>query len=239
MPDVAADETLDILCNDRLHIIQKKAGYRFSLDPFLLANFVSLKKHERLLDVGSGCGIIPIYLSKKGYGNPMTGVEIQEELHELAVRNKELNGCPNVEFLRGDVKQIGKGLSAFHVIVSNPPYVRERTGRKSPGYSRFIARYETALRLSELLDIASSLLLTRGRLYLVYPSERLAEVISATRSKKLEPKRMRLVYSRQQEPARLSLIECVKGSGVSINVEPPFYIYSGDDYTQEVKNYYG
>ena len=88
---VGRDETLDILCEDRLQIIQRRDGYRFSIDAILLANFVTLKKHERLLDIGSGCGIMPIYMSKKGYVNAMLGVEIQKDLYDASLRNKTLN----------------------------------------------------------------------------------------------------------------------------------------------------
>ena len=88
---VGQDETLDILCEDRLQIIQRRDGYRFSIDAILLANFITLKKHERLLDIGSGCGIMPIYMSKKGFANEMLGVEIQKDLYDASLRNKTLN----------------------------------------------------------------------------------------------------------------------------------------------------
>ncbi len=239
MPDRArSDETLDILCNDRVRLIQKKKGYRFSIDPLLLANFVRLKKRESLIDVGTGCGIIPIYLAKKGHAdNRFTGIEIQDELYELSVRNRQLNGCENIEFVHGDART-ARRLGPFHVMVSNPPYVKATTGRTSPGRSRLVARYESALDLAALIRLASSLLFTHGRLYVIYPVKRLAEFISTSKARNLEPKRLRLVHSRPGEPAVLSLVECVKGAGVDLKVEPPLYIYSDEDYTEEVKAYY-
>ena len=233
-----ADETLDVLCNDRLQVIQKKGGYRLSLDPLLLANFVRLKKDETLLDVGTGCGIIPLYMSKRGAANKLTGIEIQDELYNLALRNKALNACANVEFVRGDARVVGKGLGPFHVVVSNPPYVKAAAGRKSPAGSRLIARYESTLDLAVLLSLASSLLFTHGRLCLIYPAKRMAEVMYASRARNLEPKRLRLVHPRVGAPAALSLVECVKGGGPHLRVEPPLYIYTENDYTQEVKTYY-
>ena len=105
MPDSPkADETLDVFCNGTVQVIQKKEGYRLSIDPFLLANFIDLKKDETLLDIGAGCGIIPVYLSKRGFTNRFVGIEVQEELYELSLRNRALNMCANVEFLRGDVQ---------------------------------------------------------------------------------------------------------------------------------------
>jgi tRNA1Val (adenine37-N6)-methyltransferase len=235
---VRTDESLDILCNDKLRLLQKKKGYRFSMDPFLLAGFIRLKKHERVLDVGTGCGIIPIYMTKKGSRNRFVGIEIQEELYDLAVRNKELNDCPNVELLHGDVRKESRKLGTFQAIISNPPYIKEKTGRTCPGYSRHVARCESMLQLTELISSASSLLSTHGRLYLIYPAKRLAELINNARSCNLEPKRVRLVHSRPSEPATLCLTECMKGGGTGLLVEPPLYIYQKDDYTEEIKAYY-
>jgi tRNA1Val (adenine37-N6)-methyltransferase len=232
------DETLDILCNERVRLIQKKEGYRLSIDPLLLANFVRLKRDESLLDIGTGCGIIPIYMSRRGCKNRLTGIEIQDELYDLALRNRELNGCANVEFFRGDVRSRGKELGSFQVVVSNPPYVKERTGRKSPGPSRLIARHESALDLGTLLSVASSVLGTSGRLYLIYPAKRLAELFHASKARGLEPKRLRLVHSRAGYPAVLTLVECIKGGGTDLEVEPPLYIYADGDYTDEVRTYY-
>jgi tRNA1Val (adenine37-N6)-methyltransferase len=240
MPEfLGPDETLDVLCHEKVRVIQKKDGYRLSMDPLLLANFIVLKRKESLLDVGTGCGIIPIYMATMGCGNRLVGIEIQDELYNLCLRNRTLNGCSNVEFIKGDVKVAGKGLGSFHVVVSNPPYVKDRAGRKSPGLSRHMARCEGALDLDALVAVASSLLFTHGRLYLVYPVKRLAELMHAARARNLEPRRLRLVHSRPGEPAVLSLVECMKGGGVDLKVEPPLYIYADDDYTQEVKAYYG
>jgi tRNA1Val (adenine37-N6)-methyltransferase len=177
-------------------------------------------------------------MSKRGVANRLTGIEIQHELYDLSLRNKALNACANVEFVEGDVRTAGKELGPFHVIVSNPPYVKAATGRKSPGNSRFIARYESTLDLAALICLASSLLFTRGRLCLIYPAKRLAEVIHVSRARDLEPKRLRLVHSKVGAPAVLSLVECVKGGGTHLRVEPPLYIYAENDYTQEVKTYY-
>lgn len=240
MPErTRSDETLDILCNEKVRLIQKKKGYRVSIDPLLLANFVRLKKRESLIDVGTGCGIIPIYLAGKGHGeNRFVGIEIQDELYGLAVRNKQLNGCDSVELVHGDAKTAARRLGPFHVMVSNPPYVKQTTGRKSPGASRLVARYESALDLAALTRLAASMLFTHGRLYVIYPVKRLAEFISASKARNLEPKRLRLVHSRPGEPAVLSLVECVKGAGVDLKVEPPLYIYSDGGYTEEVQAYY-
>ncbi|HAR96683.1 MAG TPA: SAM-dependent methyltransferase [Deltaproteobacteria bacterium] len=239
MPDsIGPDETLDVLCGEKLRLVQRKKGYRFSIDSLFLANFVHLNRHERLLDVGTGCGIIPIYLSIMGYGNPLVGIEIQECLFDLAVRNQLLNGCDNVQFVRGDVNSF-RFPHGFHAVVSNPPYVRESTGRKSPTAERLLARHESLLKLPALLGAASSSLLgKKGRLYIIYPVSRLAEVLAESRARGLEPRRLRFIHSREGERARLFLLECMREGGVEVKVEKPLYVFSGDRYTEEVQAYY-
>jgi len=238
--NIADDETLDIICNEDLKLIQKRWGYRFSIDSIILSNFVVLKKKDRLLDIGSGCGIIPIYMSKKGYGNDMLGIEIQEELFGVSQKNILLNHAPNVKFIHGDIKYMEKELkkTPFHVVVANPPYTKRHTGRKSNQTSRVMARYESQLELSTLVSIASTLLFKKGRFYTIYPSKRLGELIYTSKAYRLEPKRIRFVHPSMERPANLFLAEFIKEGGIEIKVEKPLYIYGNDNYTDELQTYY-
>jgi tRNA1Val (adenine37-N6)-methyltransferase len=237
---IGTDESLDILCQDKLRIIQKKDGYRFSIDAILLANFITLKKHERLLDIGTGCGIIPIYMARKGCPNNMAGIEVQEDLFDLAVKNGRLNGCHNVDFMKGNVTALAGTLrdTPFHVVASNPPYTKAGSGRTSPGVSRRTARYESDLDLSHLLAAASSVLTTKGRFYIVYPSRRLGELVQTAKQYKLEPKRLRFVYPREGSPSNLMLGEFMKQGRPGTTVDKPLNIHVSDDYSDEVKTYY-
>ncbi len=237
---VAHDETLDFICDGALRFVQKKKGYRFSIDSILLANFIRLRENERMLDIGSGCGIIPVYMRNKGFGNPMTGMEIQKDLFHLSLKNRDVNGCRDVEFLNGNISLQWKSLKdrPFHVVVSNPPYTREETGRKSPGESRSIARHESHLTLSDLMSVSSKLLRSRGRFYVIYPSKRLGEIISSARENRLEPKKLRFVYPRQGENSNLMLAEFIRDGGIGVAVEPHLYVYDGQEYSEEIKTYY-
>ena len=238
---VGKDETLEVLCNDKLKIIQKKQGYRFSIDSFLLASFVTPKKNERLLDIGSGCGIIPIYIAKKGFTNEMTGVELQKELFELAQKNAAINNCEgHVRFINGDIRALAKEMKRdpYHIVLSNPPYTKKRSGRTSPQPSRFLARYEETLDLESLTSAASSLLLKKGRFFVIYPARRLGELIYAAGSKNLALKRLRLVHPRKDEQANLVLAEFAKYGGVGTTIEKPLYVFEGNHNTEEVKRYY-
>jgi tRNA1Val (adenine37-N6)-methyltransferase len=235
-----ADETLDLLCGEELKIFQGKEGYRFSIDAILLANFVRLKKGERLLDIGTGCGIIPIYMTKKGFQNPMTGVELQPGLFRVALKNKAANGCGNVEFLLCDVREGLKEMTKnrFSVVVCNPPYTRRGSGRTSPDNSRHTARYESELDLALLLSLASSLLSSKGRFSLIYPSKRVGELLYHAKSHRLEPKRLRFIHPRDGEESNLFLAEFLKDGGTGTRVEKPLVIHKDRLYTDEVQSYY-
>lgn len=242
MPDGGKEngETVDILCRDRLTITQKRDGYRFSIDAILLAQFVHLKKGEAALDVGTGCGIIPIYKRLQGYTNRIVGVEIQKDLYGLAVKNRELNGYPDLDFRNFDVRRSFRKLSdiLFNVVFSNPPFTRKGTGRKSPSSSRDMARYESTLDLPGLLRIVSRLLPKKGRFYLIYPVRRLAELIVLAGRKRLELKRIRFIHPRPGEAPNLFLAEFLKEGGSGVKVEKPLYIFGNSGYTEEVASYY-
>lgn len=235
------DLTLDILCNEKLKILQRKKGYRFSIDAILIANFVNVKPHEKVLDIGTGCGIIPIYMTViLGYKNTFIGIEIQKELLELALKNKEINSCKNVEFICGDIREYTKVLknTPFDVVISNPPFTRKKTGRTCPDESRLIARHEGTLSLESLLSAAKALLKQKGRLYLIYPVRRMGELIWKAKSEEFEAKRVRFVHPKKHEGANLFLIEFIKKGGVEVKVEKPLYIYENFYYTDEIKSYY-
>lgn len=234
------DETLDIFCNEKLRLIQRKNCYRFSIDSFLLSNFITLKRGERLLDIGTGCGIIPVYLSHLGARNEIVGVEVQEALFRCAEKNKRENHCEGVNFLHGDIITLADSLRkpVFHVIVSNPPFTKAGAGRTSPQASRFIARYESSLDLNNLVRIASELLNKKGRFYVIYPTNRLGELIREASAQRLELKRIRFVHPRVREEANLFLAEFQKDGGSGVTVEKPLYIYDNDILTEEVRQYY-
>lgn len=238
---VGKDETLDVLCNERLSIIQKKRGYRFSIDAVLLAAFVRLRKHERLLDIGSGCGIIPIYIARKGCANDMTGVELQKNLFEAAQKNRVINRCEDrVRFINADITAIVKEMKKepFQVVVSNPPYTRRRSGRTCPDESRRLARYEEKLDIDALTSAVSDLLVKKGRFYVIYPAHRMGELIHAAAVKRLALKKLRIVHPRQNEKANLVLAEFLKDGGMGVTIEEPLYVYNGTELSDEVKQYY-
>ena len=238
---VENDETADVLCDEQLTIIQKKRGYRFSIDAILLASFVRVRKHERLLDIGSGCGIIPIYMAKKGYMNDMIGIELQKTLFDTAQKNRVINHCEDhVRFINADIADVLEDMKKdpFQVIVANPPYTKRHSGRICPEESRLLARHEEKLDIESLTTAVSKLLSKKGRFYTIYPARRLAELVTAAQSKKLALKKLRVVYPRQAEEANLILAEFLKEGGPGVAIEKPLYVYNGSALSDEVKKYY-
>ncbi len=221
------DETLDTFFQGRLKILQKKEGYRFSIDAILLSQFVNIRKDEKVMDLGTGCGILPLVLSKTTRGATFVGVEIQKTLAECATKNVHLNRLEDrISILCQDYRQLRDSFppGSFDVVLSNPPYRRARTGRLNPSTEKAIARHEIKGALKDLLSIASYLLPNKGRGYFIFPASRAIDLLVGLRHERLEPKRVQLVYPRAGEPAKFLLVESVKSSGVELKMMPPLLL---------------
>lgn len=239
---IYGDETLDELRLGGLKIIQRKDGYRFSLDPVLLCAFACVKEGERVADLGTGSGVIPLILAVRTAARRIVGFEIQLEPADRARRSVQINRLEGkVEIVQGDIRALQKVESpeTFEVVLANPPYRRRGAGRQAPVVERAAARHELAGGLVDFLGAASFLLRQGGRFYIVYLAERLGELLAAMRQGRLEPKRLRCVHSRTGEGARMVLVEGRKGGGEGLVVEPPLFIYDRDRYTDEVLGMYG
>ena len=215
------DETLDTFFNEKLKIIQKKKGYRFSIDAVLLSRFVKIRKNERVIDLGTGCGILPLLLSQTTKAHSFVGVEIQRGVAECAKKNVLLNRLEDsISILQQDLKEL-RGTFApgsFNVVLSNPPYREYRTGRINPSLEKAIARHEIKGTLEDLISIASYLLPPKGRCYLIFPALRTVDLLVALRGGKLEPKRLQFVHPHIGEEAKFILIESIKASGVELKI---------------------
>ena len=230
-------ETLDSIKDIKL--FQATDGYRFSIDAVLLENFISAKRLEKGIELGTGSGIISILLARRLQGANITAVEIQKNLAERAARNISLNNLEGrIEILERDIKDLKKiyPSNKFDFVFTNPPFRKTKTGRLSIYEERAVARHEIEITLPDLIKTASYLLKHSGKFFLIYHPFRLAELISLLQKAKLEPKRMKFVHSRTGEEAKMVLIEAVKGSGTWLKIAPPLYIYEKDtEYTSELK----
>ena len=225
------DETLDTFFNGRLQIVQKKKGYRFSVDAILLYQFSKIRKNETVIDLGTGCGILPLLLSQTTKANFLVGVEIQKGLAECAEKNVLLNHLGNrISILKQDFRGLKRTFppASFDVVLSNPPYRRYRTGRINPSMEKAIARHEIKGTLGDLISIASYLLPPKGRCYLIFPALRTVDLLVALRGAKLEPKRLQFVHPRIAEEAKFILIESIKDSGAELKIMDPLILHEAD-----------
>jgi tRNA1(Val) A37 N6-methylase TrmN6 len=224
----AEDETLDTFFNGKLQILQKKRGYRFSIDAILLSQFIKIRKNEKALDLGTGCGILPLLLSHTTQAHSFLAVEIQKGLAELAEKNVLLNDLVDrISILNKDFRELKEMFSpgSFNVVFSNPPYRKYRTGRVNPTLEKAIARHEIKGTLEDLISIASTLLPPKGRCYLIYPASRVVDLLFILRRCRLEPKRIQLVYPHFNEEAKFILIESIKASGVELKIIEPLILH--------------
>jgi tRNA1Val (adenine37-N6)-methyltransferase len=224
-------ETLDDLKGYRLRIIQPRHGYRFSVDPLLLADFVRMSGGERVIDLGTGCGIIPLLLARRDPTVTATGAEFQPEMAGIAARNVDLNGLTDrIQVVPEDILELRRRypVSSFDVVTSNPPYRRPGTGKVSPRAGRDGARHETTATLADFLAAAKYLVHESGRICFIYHTCRLAELITEAARQKLAVLRLRMVHGNSTAPARMFLVELGKGRVGELQVEPPLMVRGED-----------
>lgn len=237
------NERIDDLQRNGYQIIQKTDGFCFGMDAVLLSGFACVKKGERAIDLGTGTGIIPILLEAKNEGKEYIGLEIQEDMADMAFRSVALNHLEEkISVVKGDIKEAGKlfGKSTFDVVTSNPPYMNDRHGLKNPELPKAIARHEVLCTLEDVVRETAAVLKPGGRFYLVHRPRRLAEIISVLREYRLEPKRMKLVHPFVDREANMVLIEAARGGGVMMKVEAPVIVFKAPGvYTEEMYTTYG
>jgi len=218
-----SDETLDTIQDVR--IIQPKKGHRFTTDSVLLARLSTPKKYAKVLELGTGSGIVSIILSKRIPSLRITAVEIQEDMAKLAERNVKLNDVePNISVLNSDIKELSKTLPSAHFdyIVTNPPYRQPTSGRTSPDRTRSVSNHEFAVTINDIMKVSQHLLKVRGRISLIYTADRLADLFSAMRRYRIEPKEMRCILTNKEGVVRLVWVEGVRegNPGLNISCEP-------------------
>lgn len=235
--------TVEPLFNGRLTCRQHRRGYRFTQDPVLLAHFFTPHPQENIIDLGTGCGIIPLILAYRWPGLSVTGLEVQPALAELARQNVAANELTErIKIVKGDLRDVGKYFEAisFDRVVCNPPYHSLGAARPNPDPEQAVARHEIMVSLADVITAVVWLLADGGKVDLIYPDERSGEVIEALRQKGLAPRRLQKIYSYPDGPCRLFLVEGVKGGREKLEVLPPFYVQCGPagGYTPEVVRFY-
>ena len=241
--ELKENERIDDLEYKGLKIIQDKGGFCFGIDSILLADFAkNIKKGAKVLDLGTGTGIIPILLCGKTDLEKVIGVEIQEEVANMAKRSSKLNNLEDkFEVVNENIlnlKSIFQNQS-FDVIVSNPPYKKKNTGIINENEKKIISRHEITANLEDFIKISKDLLKDKGEFYMIHRPERLVDILSLMRQNKIEPKVLRMVYSNEYKEPKLVLIKGIKNARPFLKVEKNLYIYDKDgNYTNEILKIY-
>jgi len=219
---VRPGERIDCFMDGRLKLIQSKDGYRFSIDAILLAEFVTIRQGDVVVDLGTGCGVIPLILLLTKYVGYAFGLEIQEELAGQAARNVLLNRFDDkMRVVLGDIKNPPIAEESADVVTCNPPYRQIKSGRINPDPRRAIARHEIMVSIDDILHAARSVLRKKGRLALIYSSVRLADILVRMRRFNLEPKKIQIIYPDLNSGAKLVLVEAILGGRPGLKISPP------------------
>jgi len=213
------DETFDVI--EDIRIIQKKKGHRFTTDSILLARHSSPKRYTKVLELGTGCGVVSMLLARMDPAIRITAVEIQKEASEMAIRNVRLNNMESrITILNRDIKDLPGILpsSNFDYIITNPPYRSPDAGRTSPVRERAIAGQEFAVTIGDIMKVSQYLLKIKGRLSLVYAAERLVDLFSEMRNYRIEPKKLIFIPTRKDGEVRPVWVEGVREGKPGIKI---------------------
>lgn len=238
-------ERLDDLNIGGLRIIQNPSQFCFGVDAVLLADFASygIKKQNKVIDLCSGNGIIPILLTHKTAETDIVGLEIQEDIAEMAMRSVKFNDIGDrVDVICGDLKNANQefGKSSFNNVTCNPPYKEYGGGLINKHSASAIARHEIMCNLEDIIKVSAELLIPQGKLAMIHRPERLIDIVTLMRKYKIEPKRLRFIHPSANKTATMILVEGAYCGKPKLFLEPPLYIYegTGTNYTSEINSIY-
>lgn len=232
------NERIDDLHRNGYVIIQDAKRFCFGMDAVLLSSFATAKKGDKVFDIGTGTGIIPILMSAKTEADNFFAIDIQEESVDMARRSIILNKLEDkikVEHL--DIKNVFEKFKkgSFDVVTSNPPYMNMGAGLINDFSPKAIARHEILCSLDDILEGASGLLKPSGKFYMIHRPNRLADIIEGLRKYKLEPKTIRFVQPYEGKEPNMVLIEAIKNGGAFLKVLPVLNVYDENrKYTKEI-----
>ena len=241
--ELKENERIDDLEFKGLKIIQNEKGFCFGMDSVLLSDFAkNIKNNSSVLDLGTGTGIIPILLCGKTNLKKVVGIEIQQDVANMAKRSSQLNNLQdrfevvNTNII--DLKNIYEKQS-FDVIVTNPPYKKENTGITNENEAKLISRHEITANLEDFISISKDLLKDKGEFYMVHRPERLVDILSLMRKYKIEPKILKFVSPNKNKEPNLILIKGIKNANSFLKIEKNLYVYNEDGkYTNEILKIY-
>lgn len=237
------NERIDDLQRGGLRVIQRADAFRFGTDAVLLADFAAPRRHDRVCDLGTGTGIIPLLLYARENTISADAVEIQPDMADMAARSMAMNGLnERIRVLPGDLRSIRTLLphARYDLVTCNPPYGKAGGTLLNPDASKRLARHEESCAIEDVACAAAWLLQNGGRLCCVFPAARMIELSDAMRKYRMAPKRIRMVHSRVEKAAHLCLMEGMLDARPGLIIEPPLVIYDENNaYTPELRRIYG
>ncbi len=239
--ELLENERIDDLQFRGLSIIQRKDGFCFGCDAVFLSHFATLKKSDKVLDLCTGTGIIPLLLHGRYSPEKIYGIEIIPEIAKMAQRSVLHNEIKNIEIINDDLKNAPSlfGHECFDAITCNPPYEKMGGGIVNPTDIKAISRHELMCSLDDVLSVSRTLLKFGGKLFMVHRANRLADVLCTMREHKIEPKRIKMIAPSYEKEPNLFLVEGIKGSKPFLKFEKTLYVYNENgNYTDEVNNIY-
>ena len=215
--------------------------HTFGTDAVLLSNFASAKRKDKMVDLGTGCGIIPLLMLREGNLKFATGVDISDEATVIACKTVADQNIENFNIINSNLTDLkGKVEFGCHTLVTcNPPYKSPNGGLKNPDRVLQVARHETECTLEDIVSVGAKLLQTGGRLCMCHRPERLAELMSLMTKYKVEPKRLRLVCQRKGEEPWLVLVEGRRSGNIGLRIEPTLYVEEDGKLSDEMIEIYG
>lgn len=241
--ELLSDEAIDDLQLDNLYLIQKKQGFRFGIDAVLLSNFANVKNKHKVIDLCTGTGIVPFLIYGKYKPKEVIGIEIQEDMVEMAIRSSKYNEVENVvSFKSADLKDLKylSSLGTFDVLTVNPPYKLNNSGIVNLDDKLAIARHEIMCSLEDVIVASRKLLKDNGRMFIVHRPERLIDIFELMRKYKIEPKRVQMVQPNINKAPNIVLVEGQRDGGAYLKWEKPIYVYNEDGtYSEEINKIYG
>jgi len=238
------NERIDDLQLNNLKIIQNKDCFCFGIDAVLLSDFAKdIRNNSKVLDLGTGTGIIGTLLCAKTKLSKIYGIDIQKDVCDMASRSIKLNNLEDkFEIINSNIKDLNNIFeeASFDAIVSNPPYKKDNSGLKNDTETKLISRHEITASLEDFIKVSSKLLKNNGNIYIVHRPERLSDLFYLLKKYNLEPKKLRMVQSYIDSKPKLFLVKATKNAKSFLNIEEPLIIYNKDgSYTNEILKIYG
>lgn len=237
-------ERIDDLQRGGLRIIQRAEGFRFGTDAVLLADFAGARRGERIADMGTGTGVLPLLISARAEETTFDAFEIQAQMADLAARNAALNGLEGrIRVHHADCCEAACiiGCEVCDMAVTNPPYTAQGAGLVSPMRERAVSRSDVSdVPLAVWMAACARVIRNGGRLCSVFPAPRFLQLCDAMRAAHVEPKRVRFVAAGVSKAPKLVLCEGKKGGRPGLHLLPTLITHDENGaYTQEMRRIYG